>query len=292
MKIITTIGSLSALLGCMTLTTTPGLAQDPAPQADTNVIQLLKTTQEVKVDGLLDEECWKQAVPIRADYIKGDNGKLSAEPRMLARYAWDDRYLYIAYEVFDSNLAAKGNGITKGPADSLREGCEISPPFDVAEFFVGFNNSNLFWEIHHNASNQFNDILVLVDLPAWKKEPPASVYNGIFWAKNEFIPDAGDQKVASAVQMKPRADSKPSTVNDSTDTDTGYTAELRLPWAGIGGWKKMAGRELTLLAVTETGELKDAPYHTSCATLPKADFFHNHYAKWPRYKLAIDTPAK
>jgi len=265
--------------------------QTAEPAADTNQIPIFKTATPVTVDGVLDEDCWKQATVVKADYVKGGNGKESPQPCMTAKYAWDDRYLYIAYDVFDANLAAKGNGIAKGPADNRREGCEISTPWDVAEFFVGFNNSNLFWEIHHNASNNFNDIMVLVDLPAWKKDAPAAVYSGIYWAKNEYVADVGDSKLASAVRMRPSAEGKPSTLNDKTDTDTGYTAELRLPWASIGGWSKMAGREITILAVTENGDSPNAPYHTSCATLPTADFFHLHFAKWPRYRLVAEGTA-
>ena len=255
-------------------------------QADLTLIP--KSAKPVKIDGVLDEECWQTAAAVKADFIKGGDGKVSDVPRMLARYTWDKDYLYIGYEVFDTNIVARGNGATKGPAPG-REGCAISPPADVVEFFIGFSNSNLFWEVHHNASNNFNDILVLVDLPAWKRNPPAFVYSGIYWAMQEFIKDAGEQKLAVAVQMRPRADGKPSTVNDATDKDAGYTGELRLPWVGIGGWKEMTGRELTILAVTETGDLPNppykTPYHTSCPTLPTADFFHKHFAKWPRYKL-------
>jgi hypothetical protein len=276
-------------------------AQAPAAEAETVVIR--KTAQPVSVDGVLDEECWKSAVPVKADFIKGENGKLAEAPQMVAKYTWDDQYLYVAYETFDTNLVAKGNGVTKGPADNRREGCEISSPADVVEFFVGFNNSNMFWEVHHSAGNHFNDILVFKDLPAWKSERPAipSYSSGIYWAVNEYLQDVVlnnvTNKRASAVQLKPRADGKPSTLNDPSDTDTGYIAELRFPWAALAapaaardasGWKKMAGREITLLAVVENGDNPKQPYHTSCATLPRSDFFHNHFARWPRYKLAAE----
>jgi hypothetical protein len=295
-------GFLSVILGVATLSAVDGMAQAPAAAADTNTVLILKTAQPVKIDGVLDEACWKQAIPIKADYIKGGDGKVSAESRMMAKYAWDNRYLYIGYEIFDTNLVVKGNGVSKGPADNRREGCEISSPFDVTEFFIGFDeNPNMFWEVHQSASNHINDILVLADLPAWKKEPPTMTYNGIYWAKEEYIQDQGECKFTGATQVKPRKDGKPSTINDGSDTDTGYTAELRFPWSSIGapnsakagdGWKKMAGRTITILAVVENGENTDQPYHTSCATLPGPDFFHIHFAKWPRYKLAAEEAAK
>ena len=42
------------------------------------------------------------------------------------RYAWDDHYLYIAYETFDANLTAQGTGEMQGPKDNRREGAALS----------------------------------------------------------------------------------------------------------------------------------------------------------------------
>ena len=301
MKIPEVMVSVGILLGWAILGSLRSVAQEALATGDATPVQIQKTAEPVKVDGVLDEECWKTAVAIKADYIKGGDGKISDEPRMIAKYAWDDHYLYIGYEIFDTNLVVKGNGVKKGPADNQREGCEISPPADVTEFFIGFDDTNMFWEVHHSAANNINDILVFTGLPAWKKDPPAMTYSGIYWATHEYIQDEGAFTLSAAVQMKPRADGKPSTINDGTDTDTGFTAEMRFPWAGIGApasgraqkiWSKMAGQEITILAVTESGELKDRPYHTSCAKLPRQDFFHTHFAVWPRYKLVAETPSK
>ena len=37
-----------------------------------------------------------------------------------------------------------------------------------------------------------------------------------------------------AAKVKRKKDGKPGTVNDATDEDAGYTAEIRLPRYGIG----------------------------------------------------------
>ena len=69
-----------------------------------------------------------------------------------------------------------------------------------------------------------------------------------------------------------------------------------MPWAAIGaplaakstaggkpGPWKMAGRELSILAVYQNGDLADR-YHTSARNL-KQDFFHQQTDKFPRYAI-------
>ena len=281
------------------------LAQEAGTEAKKTAGTIAKAKAPIVVDGKLDEADWQstQAVPVNFVYASKP-GALSSEPRMNARYLWDDGYLYIGYEVFDSNLVAKANGKTKGPDSNPRPGCEIwdpdNKPVDVVEFFVIADDKSLFWELHHNAANQFNDLLVLAGLPAWQKSMPAfAAPFGIYWAKNEFLQDEKDRTFACAVSLKPRKDGKPSTVNDSSDEDTGYTAELRLPWYGLGApaaaqgkeagkpWK-MGGREITILAVFQNGDLKDR-YHTSSPDVTsKKAFFHVQAGQFPRYTITAE----
>src|SRR5437867_992088 len=117
---------------------------------------------------------------------------------------------------------------------------------------------------------------------------------GISFNHNEWLADEGASTVAMAVKFKPKADGKPSTVNDSSDTDTGYTAEIRLPWRSIGaptaaatwiegppingkptrlpGPWKMAGQTASILAVVQDGDLKERYHHSSPTRKP--DWFH------------------
>jgi hypothetical protein len=291
--------SIGLLLASGVFGTFDAGAQEPAAAAA--AVQVFKTDKPVKVDGVLDEECWKQAIPVNVDYVWGGKGKRSEEPRMTAKLAWDNNFLYIAYEIFDTNLVAKSLPFKKGPPDNQRGACEISPaaPGEMAEFFIGFKDPNMFWQIYLNALGEMNDILILSALPGWKdgKERPAMAGANIYWAQQEFIKDDGTNKLALAALPKAKADGKPSTVNDGTDSDTGYTSELRFPWGGIGapgslrskeGWK-MAGRELAILAAVQNGDLNER-YYTSSGVLPKGAFFHLHFAEWPRYVL-VDSPA-
>ncbi|MFZ4396739.1 MAG: sugar-binding protein [Kiritimatiellia bacterium] len=278
------------------------LAQDAkGEEKKTNTI--VKAKAPIVLDGKLDDVDWQRATVISVNCIYGKKDAVSTEPRMTVRYLWDDAYLYIGYEVFDTNLVAIGNNEMKGPANNQRQGCEISDPqkpVDVVEFFPVFDDKNLFWELHHNAANQFNDLLCIVGHASWQKAKTSLAPWGVCWARKECLADEGSNTVSSAVLLKARADGKPSTLNDSSDVDTGYTAEIRLPWGSIGapmaagtlvagklaGPWKMAGREVSLLAVFQNGDLTDR-YHTSAPGLTP-NFFHVQADKFPRYTMVAE----
>jgi hypothetical protein len=287
-----------------------GFAAEPTSKERPKPSPIYRVAAPVTIDGKLDEDCWKQAAAVRIDYVYGKVGELSPQPRGIVRYAWDEHYLYIGYETFDRNLVAVGTGVKQGPAGNQREGCEISvegKKVDVVEFFISTGDESFFWELHHTALNQFNDIWCTI-LPA---DHP--VYNttmstwGIHLATQEYLQDEGAYKVAMAVWLKPKADGKPSTVNDDSDVDTGYTAELRIPWAAVGtprdratwlppavgtkdrqpGPWKVEGLVLPIMAVVQDGDLKDR-YHHSSPTF-KGGWFHMGAPDWPRYVLT-DKP--
>ena len=296
MKPLTPLISLFALLG------------SAAAAAEAPAGAIVKAEKPVVIDGVLDEPCWKQATPIRADFVNSKQGVLSDQPRMLVKYAWDEFYLYIAYETFDRNLVAVGTGQAEGPKGNEREGCEIWLPdrkVDVVEFFLSFGDERFFWEIHHNAANQFNDVWCTVPDAAWPVSQSSMATWGIIFGPGMTMQDDGPFTLAKAVRLKPKADGKPSTINDDSDTDTGYTAELRLPWLGIGapakcrtwierevagkktrdpGPWKMTGQELLILAVVQDGDLAERYHHSSPTR--KGDWFHTTARDWPRYRLA------
>jgi hypothetical protein len=261
------------------------------------------------IDGSLDDACWKAATPIPVDFFHPDpTGQRSTEPRMTVRYLWDEDYLYIGYETFDKNLIALATDEWQGPKDNKRQGCEIysndpKVKVDVVEFFIAFEDMRFFWELHHNALNQFNDIWVTVTDPSWPVNRSSLSTWGLIFARDEYIHDDGPRKVAMAVKLKPKADGKPSTVNDESDEDTGYTAEIRLPWAGLGppkAWRvrvpakdangravltpgpwKMDGKSVRILAVVQDGDLKQRYYRSGKGG--KSGWFHEDAPNWPVY---------
>ena len=282
----------------------------PAP-ATQPAILIHKIEQPLTIDGDLSKPQWKAVEPIRVDYIISKKGVLSDTPRMTARYRWDDFYFYIGYEFFSKNLKAQGTGKKEGPEGNEREGAEIyvdGKKVNVAEFFISFNEPHFFWEIHLNELNQFNDVWCTVVDPTWKVAQQANIPYGIIFSQREFIADQGPYTLKTAVKMMPKADGKPSTVNDPSDVDTGYTAEIRIPWLGLGAAKsrktmitlppekkgdrpkvipgswKMAGETMNILAVYQDEDSADR-YHHSSPTRPPGGFFHQSEPYWQVFEL-------
>lgn len=277
-----------------------------------SAVPVVRAEQPIKIDGVLDDAAWQTAVPVRVIYAWGKVGQASEEPRMIVKYAWDDNYLYLGYETFDKNLVALPTDDMEGPPKNQRRGARISDPnekVDVVEFFVSFGDQRFFWELHHNAANQFNDLwcAMVDDLGPITKQTIARY--GIYFGNREIVQDDADAgcTLAMASRSKIKPDGSPSTLNDSSDVDTGYTGELRLPWLGLGaptdretfvtldsaqpngpkrrmhGPWKMAGQEMLILSVFQDGDLKDH-YHHASPTFP-GGWFHKGAAHWPRYRL-------
>jgi len=286
------------LLGCLA-----GLAADRLAAAE----PIPRAAEPIVVDGLLDDPVWRQSKPVAVDFLGSKQGEKSPTRRMTAWYAWDGDYLYIAYETFDANLVALGNGRTGGPPDRPRPGAAIHSPaakVDVVEFFLSFGDERFMWEIHHNALNQFNDVFCIVPHPEWPIASSTLATYGIMFHDFEWLRDDPPHTVAHAVRLKPKADGAASTINDPTDLDTGYTAEIRIPWRALGipaaaaTWREengkrvpgpwnLEGQSLSLLAVVQDGDLPERYHHSSPTRRP--DWFHKTQPDWPVYAFGAAT---
>jgi hypothetical protein len=215
---------------------------------------------------------------------------------MTARFAWDERFLYIGYEVNDTNIVALGTGRESGPPGNRRPMSEEYLPeknLDLVEFFISFGSARNFWEIHHNASNHLNNLWIELPTPEALAKIAKPSYKDVTFHRERYVGDDGAFTVARAVRMKPRADGRDSTVNDPSDRDTGYTGEIRLPWAGLGapaerrraeGGFDMIGLRIPMLAAVLNGDKGEAIYHSSAPNLPRL-MFHFSVAHWPRYEF-------
>ncbi len=288
----------------------------PAPAAEPPAaVRVPKASEPPVVDGRLEDACWQRAPLSAVDFVMGKQGQKGKRMPMQCRLTWDDQYLFIGYETFDDNLIAVGTDEEQGPASNRREGAKIHDPqakVDVAEFFITCGDDHHFWEFHHNARNQFNDVWCAVIDDKQPITKTSLARYGIHFGHGEHLDDDAGAKAsfAAAVNVKPKADGAASTVNDDSDTDTGYTAELRLPWAGLGapleretliivepttpegkktsyhGPWKMAGAEIRVLSVCQNGDLEDR-YHHDGPLFP-GGWFHKGAAVWPRYLLVAD----
>jgi len=306
------LGTLAATLcvfGVLRASAAEPASAAPATQPAPILVQ--KIDHPLTIDGDLTKPEWKKVEPIRVDYAFDKKGVLDDTPHMTVRYLWDDHYFYIGYEFFSKNLKAQGTGVKEGPPGNEREGAEIyvdGKKVNVAEFFISFNEPHFFWEIHLNELNQFNDIWCTVVDPSWKVAQQANIPYGIIFSKREYIEDQGPYKLATAVKMLPKADGKPSTVNDPSDVDTGYSAEIRIPWLGLGAAKarrttltippekkgdrpkqapgpwKMVGEQMSILAVFQDEDLPLRYYHSS-PLRPPGGFFHQSEPYWQVFQL-------
>ena len=190
------------------------------------------------IDGTLDDPCWAKAKPIR--------DRLHAQQaRRPERRATPPRQVRLRQGVSSTSATRPSTAISspsaparcKGRPDNPHEGAVIwkeGEKVDVVEFFISFGDEHFFWEIHHNAANHFNNVWITVVNPSWPFAKSSMVPFGILFADEMFIKDEGEHKLAepSTSSRRPTASREPSTI--ATNVDTGYTGEIRLPWAGIG----------------------------------------------------------
>jgi hypothetical protein len=293
-----------------------GWAAEPEVKAEekaaTPLPEITKTPGSITVDGKLDESAWQEAKPVAVNWAYGRVGDQSKEPCMITKFTWDENYLYIGYETFDKNLVALASDKTEGPKENQRRGTEIwheAKKVDVVEFFISFGDTHFFWELHQNADNQFNDVWITNLEDDWPLAQSSLAPFGILFDFDNYLLDdeGAGARLKFATQAKPKADGKPSTVNNEGDEDTGYTAELQLPWAALGvprtrenwvevpakepngpkgrkhGPWKIDGLEVMIMSVFQNGDLEDR-YHHSSPTF-KGGWFHKGTADWPRYVL-------
>lgn len=150
----------------------------------------------VTLDGRDDELFWAEAPAI-------DLATLGPRPPRLpgrVRLAWDERHLYVFAELRDDDVVATGG---PGPRAHQTEG-------DVLELFIGPAGRTWYWELHYT--------------PAGRRAA-------------FFFPSAG-RRLGSSVADGPRprhrhAARVDGTINDWRDRDSGWSAEIAIPWAGL-----------------------------------------------------------
>jgi hypothetical protein len=158
------------------------------------------TATPVVIDGKLDEPAWA-AAPWTSDFVDIE-GAAKPKPRFRtrAKILWDDTYLYIAAELEEPHLWGK---LTQHDSVIFQD-----PDFEV--FFDPIGDTHNYFEFELNALNTGWDLFL----------PKPYMDGGK--AENAWeIPG-----LKTAVHLR-------GTLNDPSDTDTGWTLEIAFPWAAF-----------------------------------------------------------
>lgn len=207
------------LLGGMLL----GCKADPSPAPQTtadpkSVVKELTAphawSAEMKLDGILDEAAWSTAASTGL-FVDVSSGLVNASlpSQGEAKVFWTDTHLYVGFEVYDKTV--KG-GFPDGAVDPHlweRDTVEIMLDPD------GDGDNKDYYEIQVGPQglvfdSQFDDYNAPRGGPA-----------GPF----------GHQEWSSGVERGVRVQ---GTMDNDSDTDDGYTVEIRIPWAAFTKAKK------------------------------------------------------
>lgn len=155
----------------------------------------IKATKPIKIDGKLDEETWSKAASTNAfvDTLTGGSTPMKTE----AKVAWDDKFLYIAFQNEDEDVWST----FKKHDDKLWTQ-------EAVEVFIDANGDGKdYIELQVNPNNVSFDSY----LPAYREN------------QNDW-----DAKMKTAVAVN-------GTLNKRDDKDKGWTVELAIPWADVKG---------------------------------------------------------
>ncbi len=192
-------------------------------------------TAPLTIDGNLDKPAWKAAVRIPMVYemfTKREEPNATATGYYMV--AWDEHYLYIAY---DWTSATKPKSAVwqdeRGPRSNPRPVVRLNDEktqFDCFEFFISLHDDAFhFWELQHNDRNALGDYFCIK--PRDKDDPLRSYLDSprspVVWLWPCYIQDDGEYTVKTAVHEKTSGET-------GKEIYSGYSAELRLPLKSIG----------------------------------------------------------
>ena len=183
------------LTASLALLTTPALADQPAATTPLSY-EAHYTPKPVLIDGRLDDPAWQQAA-WTSDFVDIE-GASRPTPRYRTRIKmlWDDKYLYIGAELQEPDVKAV---LTQH--DSV-----IFHDNDFEVFLKPLPDSASYYEFEINALNTSWDLFL--DKPYNQQGKPDNSW------------DIQGLKTAVAIQ---------GTLNQSTDTDRGWTLEIAYP---------------------------------------------------------------
>jgi hypothetical protein len=178
----------------------PPKAEKQTPLPHPKGYVCFRLTSPIMIDGALTDPAWEQA-PWTENFqdIEGDR-KTKPTFRTRVKMLWDDEALYIAAELEEPHVRA-----TLREHDSV-----IFHDNDFEVFLDPDGDSHLYGELELNAFNTTWDLLL-----------------------TKPYKDSGRALNAWEIIGLKTAVKVHGTVNNSRDTDKGWTVEIRWPWKGI-----------------------------------------------------------
>ena len=178
------------MLSMMLMFLSGGCASTVSKSPDVMVAKYVSTP--IKIDGELDDMAWENA-EVYEMFLSEDKysqGEQVKEKGQVS-FTWDDNYFYMAISFDDTDIVAKGQG------DQLHH----YSLGDLAELFLKPANSSWYWELYVT--------------PAGRKTT--------FWLPERLVLNE-NYKCGLMVAAK-----FIGTINDPTDSDLSWTAEMAMP---------------------------------------------------------------
>jgi hypothetical protein len=174
------------------------------------------TSKPITIDGKLDEPQWQNVTqyPLTLPRDRQQNG-MTIKENGHAMFCRDANYLYLGVKFRDSDVIATGKG------DNMHH-YNLG---DVCELFAKPLNQPYYWELYVTPTGQ---------------------KTAFFFPFKGHIPIAIDNDFCQAMQV---AANVSGTVNNSSDTDKGWTAEIAVPLKQLDKYaaKFKAGQSWTTL---------------------------------------------
>lgn len=175
----------------------------------------LAANVQLKIDGKLDEEAWKDASST-GPFVNVRTGESdeSSPVEGSVRLLWNDANLFLGFEVKDSNIVGGFDRAAKDPHLWTKDTVEIMLDPD------GDGDNKDYYEIQVGPQN------LVFDTQFDKYNEPKTEPNGPF----------GHQEWSSKLESAVMID---GTLDNKDDKDKGYTVEIRLPWSSLNKAKKV-----------------------------------------------------
>ncbi len=195
-----------------------GAKAKPKPPVNTRVPEMtvmkLDEGETIKIDGKTDEAAWKKSATtgkLRDVQTGAPNKKFPVNGA--ARLLWDDKNLYVAFDVQDTNVVGGFKKTEKDPHLWTRDTVElmIDPDGDGDNkdyYEIQINPQNLVFDSQFDSYNQ-------------PKKGPKGPFGHQNWSA----------KLKSAVVIN-------GTLDKPDDKDTGYVVEAAIPWTSFSKAKQ------------------------------------------------------